>query len=276
MLLLIKYSRLLFIPVSMLMCLSLFSCQKVIDVDTRNTVEKYVIEGVVADTIGKSFVKLSRTKNIPESNDFPPVSGAVVMVKDNDGNNLVLSETSAGTYSSPALTGIPGKTYLLDVSIDGEHFSASSTMPQKINLDSIFITNELLFGEDRKLLNVAYQEPAGRGQSYRYVQYVNGNKTKPIFVTNDDYTDGKYVQDRLWYIIDEDENPEENIKPGDTVSLEMLCIDPAAYKFWFSLSQSATGSSQSASPANPVTNIKGGALGYFSAHTLQTKAITVQ
>ncbi|HKZ66576.1 MAG TPA: hypothetical protein VJ111_09490, partial [Chitinophagaceae bacterium] len=68
---------------------------------------------------------------------------------------------------------------------------------------------------------------------------------------------------------------DEDIKSGDTVKLDMLCIDPAVYKYWYSVNQSATGNSQSASPANPVSNISGGALGYFSAHTIQTKTLLV-
>ena len=56
----------------------------------------------------------------------------------------------------------------------------------------------------------------------------------------------------------------------------MQNIDPVVYKYWFSLSQNATGETQSASPANPVSNIKGGALGYFSAHTISTKSIIAQ
>lgn len=253
----------------------LSSCQKIIDVDVRNAEEKYVVEGIVTDEAGKSFVKLSTTKTITENNDFPPVTGASVLISDNNGNNIVLSETSPGTYTSPALVGSPGKNYSLEVMANGEKFTASSTMPQKINFDTLFISNEILFGETRKLANVAYQDPAGKGQCYRYVQYVNGKKTKPIFVNNDDYSDGKYVESKLWYLVDEDENPEEEIKSGNTVTVDMLCIDPAVYKYWYSVFQSATGSSQSASPANPVSNIKGGALGYFSAQTMQTRTVIV-
>jgi hypothetical protein len=63
---------------------------------------------------------------------------------------------------------------------------------------------------------------------------------------------------------------------GDTVAVEMHCIDPAMYKYWFSLSQSATGETETASPANPVTNLSGGTLGYFSAHTVRSKSIIVK
>ncbi len=128
-------------------------------------------------------------------------------------------------------------------------------------------------GRNTKLLNIAYQDPPGKGQNYRYVQYINGKKSKPIFANNDDYSDGKYVESKLWYIVDDKDNEDEKIKSGDTVMLDMLCIDEAVYRYWYSLNQSATGNSQSASPANAVSNISGGALGYFSAHTVQTRSV---
>lgn len=261
---------------SLLIVLSLCSCQKVIDVDVKDATKKYVIEGVVTDEPGASKVLLSTTLNMSDRNNFQGISGAFITVSDNSGNHTVFTETAtAGTYTAPAFTGVPGKAYTLEVTVNGETFTAASAMPPKINLDTLFITDELLFGETRKLANIAYKDPPGKGQCYRYVQYVNDKKTKPIFTNNDDYIDGKYVETKLWYIVDEDENPEEEIKSGDTVRIDLLCIDNAVYKYWYSVFQSATGNSQSASPANPVTNIKGGALGYFSAHTTQSRTVVV-
>lgn len=251
------------------------SCRKVIDVDIKNAEPKYVVEAIVSDSTGKTKVLLSATKNISESNDFPGISGATVTITDNTGIVTTLTETTAGRYEAAGFTGEPGKTYSLQVNFSGEIFTASSTMPQKIHMDTLFTSSEILFGETRKLANIAYQDPPGKGNCYRYVQYINGKKTKPIFVNNDDYSDGKYVETKLWYLVDDDENKDEEIKSGDTVRIDMLCIDPAVYKYWFSIFQSATGNSQSASPANPVTNIKGGALGYFSAQTMQTRSVVV-
>ena len=56
----------------------------------------------------------------------------------------------------------------------------------------------------------------------------------------------------------------------------MYCIDMAAYNFWYSLTQGALGQSQSASPGNPISNITGGAIGYFSAQTFEAKNIAVK
>jgi len=271
-----SYRRAYLVSIFTLELFVLFSsCRKVIDVDIKDAEPKYVVEAIVSDSTGETKVLLSTTKNISENNDFPGISGATVTITDNTGIITVFTETTAGYYEAPGFTGEPGKTYSLYINLNGQVFTASSTMPQKINLDTLFTSNEILFGETRKLANIAYQDPPGKGHCYRYVQYVNGKKTKPIFANNDDYSDGKYVETKLWYLVDEDENKDEEIKSGDTVRIDMLCIEPAVYKYWFSIYQSATGNSQSASPANPVTNIKGGALGYFSAQTIQTRSVLV-
>jgi Domain of unknown function (DUF4249) len=248
------------------------SCQKVIDVDIKNVEPKYVVEAVITDQLDSSKVLISSTKNVSENNDFPGISGAVVTVTDDAGIVTTFTEDSAGYYYAHTFQGAVGKRYTLRVVTNGETFTASSTMPARVNMDTLFISDELLFGEARKLANTTYQDPPGKGNCYRYVQFINGKKVKTIFTNNDDYTDGKYVEAKLWYLAD-DEEDDQKIKSGDTVRLAVFCIDPAVYKYWFSLNQSATGNSQSASPANAVTNISGGALGYFSAHTVQSKTV---
>ena len=265
-----------YILLFVLIVILFISCRKVIDVDLEGIEPIYVVEAMVTDQPGESRVLLSTTKDVSENNQFPSVSGATVSITDDAGIVTIFNEDSAGTYTAPAFTGVIGKKYSLQIfTTDGKTFTAESTMPEKVNMDTLFITDEILFGENRKLANINYQDPPGKGQCYRYIQYINDRKTETIFTNNDDYIDGNYVEAKLWYLTEDDENEEEKIKSGDLVQLDLLCIDQAVYKFWFSLNQSATGNSQSASPANAVTNISGGALGYFSAHSVQTKTVVV-
>jgi hypothetical protein len=253
-----------------IIAVQLTACQKVIDVDSGNAAKKTVIEAVLTDQAGGASVLLSSSLNMADRNTFSPITGAQVRISDNAGSNFALTESTPGVYLAPTLVGVPGMTYSLEVIQGDQTFTAVSRMPVKITLDTAYVTDEVLFGETRKLVNIAYQDPSGKGNCYRYVQYVNDRKTKAIFTNNDDYIDGKYIETKLWYLVDEEENPEEEIKSGDKVKIDLLCIDVPIYKYWFSVFQSATGTSQSASPANPVSNIRGGALGYFSAHTFQS------
>ncbi len=253
------------------------ACQKVIDVDVRDAEKKYVIEAVVTDEADGSFVKISRTQNISETDPPPAITGANIRVKDDVGTVTIFQEVNPGNYKAPGFAGASGKTYELEINIQGELFTAQCKMPGKVSFDTLYVTDEILFGETRKLANIAFRDPPGKGQAYRYVQYINDKKSDAIFTNNDDYVDGKYIETKLWYFIDDEEDKEEEeITVGDTVLIEMQCIDSQIYRYWFSVFQSATGNSQSASPANPVSNIRGGALGYFSAHTVQRRSVKVE
>lgn len=254
--------------------ISLSSCEKVIDIDLNSAEKKYVVEAIITDQPG-ARVLVTQTKNFDEDNNFAGVSGAVVQITESGGVTTTLPETSAGVYEAPALAGVSGKTYSLSVKVGGQTITAVSSMPQRINLDTLYVTDELLFSDSRKIANLEYKDPVGRGQNYRWVQYVNGVKEPQIFAQNDEYTDGRNVNIKLFFFPDDDDDETHKIKSGDQLRIDMFCIDANVYKYWFSLDRSATGESGQATPSNPVTNLTGGALGYFSAQTTQTKTITV-
>ncbi|HLG40219.1 MAG TPA: DUF4249 domain-containing protein [Chitinophagaceae bacterium] len=248
------------------------SCEKIIDLNLNDAEKKYVVEAGLTDQPGSAKVMITQTKNFDEDNNFIGISGAAVQIAESGGATTSLIEISPGVYEAPGLAGVAGKTYNLSITVNGNNFNAICTMPLKVNLDTIFVTDEFLFTETRKIANVEYLDPAGRGNSYRFIQYVNGLKEDHLMIENDDYTDGRNINDKLFYFSDEEEH---KIKTGDTLRIDMLCIDPAIYQYWFSLDRSSTGQSGQATPSNPVTNMKGGALGYFSAHTFQTKTMIV-
>jgi hypothetical protein len=251
------------------------SCERVIDINLNAVQKKYVIEGNITNITGNTTtVLLTQTKNFDEDNDFVGVSGAAITITDDNNTPVPLTESSAGVYTTTAINGRSGHTYTLKVSIGTQVFTATSRMPSKVNLDDIFVTDETLFGDTKKMANVVYVDPAGKGNAYRFIQFLNGRKEKSLFVRDDDLTDGKVINRTLFYFNDNDDE-RRDIKKGDALKIEMQCIDYPMYKYWYSLDAAATGSNQQATPANPVNNIQGGALGYFSAHTTQTKDIVV-
>jgi len=253
----------------------LSSCEKVIHLDLNEAEKKYVIEATVTDQPGTAQVLLSQTKNFDDNNQFVGVSGAVITVKEEGGLLTTFAETSPGRYEAPALAGSSGKSYDLSVTVGGNVFTATSKMPPRVNLDSIYTTDELIFTDTRKIVNVVFQDPPGRGNNYRFIQYLNNLKEKQLFVQNDDYTDGRLNIAKLYYFAD-DNSDSTIIKSGDSLRVDMMCIDPNVYEYWYSLERNTNGDNNNTTPANPVTNIQGGALGYFSAHTLQTRRMKVQ
>ncbi|PSK94563.1 DUF4249 domain-containing protein [Taibaiella chishuiensis] len=248
------------------------SCEKVIDVKLDQADKKIVIDAVLTDQAGGCQVKVSQTKNFNDDNSFAGIGGAVVTIADASGNTTTLNETSAGVYEAPALKGQNGATYRLKVVTGGQTYNATSLMPQKVTLDSVYTTKMKMFQDEEIFANVIFQDPAGVKNFYRFIQYVNGKRSKGIFVMDDDLSDGKLFNSTLYFF--SDDNDIKLINPGDVITVEMQCIDAATYKYWFSMDQGATGTNRSASPANPVSNIDNGALGYFSAQVVQRKQVT--
>lgn len=257
----------------LLLALALCSCEDVIDLKLSTAEPKYVIEGKITDRRGDCRVSITQTKDFTSDNQFEGITGATVTLTDNNGNISVLEETEPGIYRDSLLVASPGGTYTLNVTISQQTFSATSAMPQPVSFDSLYITNDLLFGEYWLTSNVEFRDPPGALNYYNFIQWVNGQKTREFYPANDEYTDGNRQTLKL-YMPDTVED-EDKIKSGDSVRIEMQCVDAPIYQYWFSAQQSATGSNESAAPSNPVSNIQGDALGYFSAHTVQIKTIIV-
>ena len=248
-------------------------CQKVIHLDLDSATPRYVVEGTITDQKGTCKVLISRTKAFDDDNSFQGVSGAEVKLA-TGGDTTLLKETVPGVYMDSLMTGSPGHSYFLSVTVDGNVFTATSTMPRRVNIDSAYVAEESPYGEPVKQMNVVYKDPSGEANYYKFVEFVNRVQVPQLFVSDDQLQDGKKVTATLRYYDDQgDDNDMPEIKTGDTVMVQMQCIDKAVYKYWSSMESSATGTNQSASPANPVSNITGGALGYFSAYTLQEREV---
>ena len=242
------------------------SCQKVIQVDLNSSAPVIVIEGTISDQPGPYQVAISQTV---EPNTFPPVSGADVTMSDNLGNSEVLTETPAGTYTSSHMQGVPGRTYTLAVLSSGVAYTASSTMPLPVEIDSLS-ESSLSFGRnDSKDVEVHFHDPAGTQNFYRFVEIKNSVRQKNIFLITDRLQDGGEITSTLFADTD-------TLLTGDSVSVQLQCIDENVYNYFRTLAQVLNNSTLSTSPANPPSNLSNGALGYFSAYAVRTKFIIIQ
>jgi hypothetical protein len=250
--------------------LSLQACKKVIDLQLKNNEPRYVIEGIITNEPGSAKVFLTLSRNFNDSSAFQTVSGALVTVSDN-GTLFTLTESAPGVYSSGSLHGTPGHVYRLTVSVNGQNFTAESTMPQPVILDSLEIARGP-FGQF-KFPVVTYTDPPGVNNGYRFIQYVNNRKDPAIFWRDDEFEDGQTITLRLDSGVDREDDP-RNIRTGDLVTIELLTLDEPILKYWYTIrAGGATGQGNIITPANPVTNLQGNALGYFSAHTVSRKSV---
>jgi hypothetical protein len=265
-----NYYKLILFCASLMVC----SCKKVVTLKLNTVPAQIVIEGEITDLPGPYTVSLSQTVGFYEDNTFPPVSGASVIMSDNtNGITDSLTEVAPGTgiYRTHEMGGVDGHTYTLSVTSQQQNYTATSTMPMQVPLDSISFSQLSGFGNNQIDAIANFQDPAGIKNYYQFVEFVNGTQiTKDVFVFSDRLSDGRYINETLY-------NDTSYLFQGDEVKVNMYCIDENVYNYFYQLVQSGgTGAfSTTASPANPTSNISNGALGYFSAHTVSSKTAVV-
>lgn len=249
---------------------SLLGCKKVIDVNLKNADTKIVITGEVNNLDGPYEITVSKSANFTSDNDFPPVSGALVTLSGN-GVTETLEEKKPGNYYTKDLVGKPGESYTLTVLFDGKTYTATSVMPKPVHLDSL----DFVVGRSNHIYPVAnFQDPAGIHNYYQFIEYINGKKLRNgrgNSVFDDRLSDGRYITRTLY-------DDSADIKTGVTLKVQMNCIDSSVFAYLNELLQISgnAGGFSSPAPANPDSNISGGALGYFSANTVTSKTVRIQ
>ena len=251
--------------------LILASCEKVIDVDLNDSSPQIVIEGNITDQPGPYTVKLSKSVNFDELNDFPPISGAMVQIRDDAGNSEILPETSPGIYTAASLQGTPGRTYTLEATIEEQTYTAVSTMPFPVAIDTLTVEEQSIgFGDKNSYVEARYKDPAGIDNYYHFVQLINNVKQKGIIIDKDWLQDGNTIRTS---IEPDDEDDDVELKTGDQVTVFLQCVDEGVYEYYRSLN--ASDGDFSASLTNPLSNFSGGVLGYFSAYAVTSKTIVI-
>lgn len=250
----------------------LFSaCEKEIIIHIPNNKVLYVIEGTITDQDTGCTVLVSQTKNVNDNSTFNGISDALVTLE-NNGTLYTLTETSSGVYQTKELKGIPEQTYQLKVSIKNEIFTASSTMPKSAPFED-FHLNPTDFDPSRTVTRIRFKDNPGTENFYWFELFVNDKKQKNYSVSNNEFTNGQTVNANINF--ENTTNKSINdLKKGDKLALEMHCIDAPVYLYLYSL-KNASGE-DNGSPANPVSNITGGALGYFSAQTTVQKSLVIK
>lgn len=248
------------------------SCEKVIDVSTDNNTNKIVIEGTITNTPPPYFVKITSSVPYTQSNVFPPVTNALVIVTDNTGVKDTLTYTANGLYKTNKIIGTPGNTYTLNVTANNVIYTAQSKMPSVVLLDSLRSISLKFRDEIQYNVIPVYTDAQFFGNGYRFIQFINGVQDKSYIVWNDNVNNG-LVNQRPIRTRDED----VKIKVGDVVKVEMRCIDENVYRYFYTLQELAGGGlGGGVTPTNPPNNLSNGALGIFSANTTQEKSMVIR
>ena len=244
----------------------LSSCRKVIHLELNTASPQLVIQGNIYDHGGPYFVKISKSVNFDESGIYPAVSGATVIINDSFGNSDHLTEIEPGTYRTTTLTGTPGMSYSLQVTIGDQSYASTSTMPMGIEIAELNFQKSL-FGNSL-LPVVNFSDPPNITNYYRLIYFINGIQQDDINVTDDRLSAGQIIS----YVI-RPIDTDNILKSGDKVTIWLESIDQGVYEYFRTAGRER---GQSASPANPISNISNGALGYFSASSCRIKSADVR
>lgn len=247
----------------LLCCLGLTACEKTIDVDFHSVMPLYMIEGWI--TPYETFIRVSQTKNMEDTVSYSNIDNAFVTITDEEGNTYDIPYESKDNYHTTHITGEPGKTYRLDVVVDGNHFTSSSTMYSMPTISDFRLVWRKMLSERYIFGDVRIKDIPNEVNYYFIHIYRNGIPYRSA-VIKDDMNPGKELQ-QLFAFNREGSTDYDVLKEGDELECDVRTIDEKSYNYLYSVLQmDNTGT-------NPITNFEGGCLGYFSAFSIVARTI---
>ncbi|HLW49456.1 MAG TPA: DUF4249 domain-containing protein [Sphingobacteriaceae bacterium] len=247
--------RILFLAILAFMTVG---CEDLITMDIQEANPQYVIVGEINNQNRRHEITIHRTVPLHALQTSNPVEGAIVRVMDGQGRAILFFDEGEGRYRSGNFRGQVGESYAMHVEIEGREFTAHSTMPAPVPIDSAGISFGTFMGGDNRFITFKFLDPPNTPNYYRYLVNVNAGGSRFIAVFDDKFNDGKYVTHELI-------NFDFKLQPNDYIRVQRQSIDRANYLYWRSVSSANPTAS---APANPPSNISNGALGYFSAHSM--------
>lgn len=265
----------IFIPI--ILFLALASCETKVELDVSEGPKNIVIDGGITDKTGHDTIYLTLTQDYNSTEPFTYISGATLVITENESIKDTLLEVAQGVYITQNLTkGTVGSSYQLYLRTpEGvEYQSTVEVMPEGPPIDSLYFrrSDEMSFSaflEDGYYGMIAFQDPANERNYMDYKYTVNGvfqNNPTDINLYQDQYTNGQYVSDFML---------RKPLQINDQLQIEQLAITGARYDYLNSLQQLLTANGGPFDPPIPplIGNIfKIGstteyALGYFQAES---------
>ncbi|WP_321436209.1 DUF4249 domain-containing protein [uncultured Bacteroides sp.] len=272
---------------SVCLLLMFASCTEIIDINTDNSKPVIVIYGAITDIPSFQEVSISSSTGYFDNKTNPKISGAkVTITSGSEEYTLNEVEGTPGLYrTTTKMSGIPGKTYNLQVEVDyngdgvNEVYEASAKMEEKVQLDSIDVTSQLVSQRNYFSVNMYAQDPSS--EDYYMCRYqINDsvyNKISKYIVFDDTSVNGQYIKGlSLGYfpdIKDKSKYSDDEVKEmtfmaeGDSVKFQLSRITKGYYRFLFQCQQEKNGEDPffGGPLSNIDTNISNGGTGYFAA-----------
>lgn len=287
--------------VSMLL---LSACEEKIDLNLPSNKPLLVVEAYINNIESQyNYVVLTRSQDFFSPNlQNVPVQNATVYITegmlnamnayewDNNSrvqltelnNPLVPAAFRSGVYFDPrnltnpaaALRGNVGKAYLLEIISEGNNYTAITSLPTPVEIDSLTFGFESVNDSNQRTVRITnhYQDPDSLGNYQLYYWRENddrnsfgwGGLDKSRFPGKDDQTNGDYI--RLTH-------PNRFGIP-DTVDYYMASVNRDVYNFWESYDRARNNGGPFSTPVQLISNIKGpNVTGCFSGFSLSWRRV---
>ena len=261
-----------FIPYKITVILIAFfafiSCEKVIELDIGQAEETVVVDAVISNLPNQSIIRLSKSNPLFSSDPYTFLSDASVRIKNNHGESFLFPESEPGVYTLDDFKGIEGLEYQLDIEWKDIKINASSKMPKTVAIDSIelVVTPSRFTQNDEYIfsLKVHFTDPLDETNYYRFDIFKNDSLYNGFVVSNDLFYNGLTTYQFFM---------NQEMQTQDTICVQLSCIDKANYSYFLVLGQ--LDSPFIIAPGNPVSNLKGNAIGFFGAYAQSRKYFIV-
>ena len=298
----------LFIAAFVFLCAGFISCEKDIDLQLPNNERLLVVEGYINNQMSQyNYVVLSRSLDY-FSTDFQAlaVSNATVTITEGEVVNkqyvwnpatkvqlfeanlpIVPANFRQGVYFDPrlatdpqaALIGVPGKSYLLEVSDGTQKYSAITTLIQPIKIDSLTVGYGYRDTDDGNKMKYRitnhYKDPDTLNNTqfyyYRFSENRNnfgwGGISRSRAAGTDDLTNGQQIH--LTH--------PRGFVAGDTVNYYMGSVTRDVHNFWDSYSKARNNNGPFSTPVSLNTNIQGSNVtGCFTGLSLDSRTVIIK
>ena len=256
------------------------SCEDVIDLELNTTKPKLVVDASInweKGSLGnEQNIKLTLTTDY-YNNVIPPANGATITITDT--NNTVfnfIEDANTGIYKNTTFLPVLNETYTLNITYQGETYTATETLTPVVVIDSVEQNDEGGFSGEEVELKAFYTDPANQ-ENYYFFEFLNTNITDipSLEVYNDEFSNGNQIFGFYSH---------EDIEVGDIVSIKNYGVSERFYNYMSILiEQSGEGGGPFGTQPTTVrgncinqTNSGNFPLGYFRLSEVDALTYTIQ
>lgn len=272
--------------------ISVLSCNDDLYVNIPMPDDKIVIDGWIDNG---QYAKVLLTRNSPYFSSIDSASlrdlvltSAKVTLTDGEKTEILILRKNENyfppyIFEGNEITGDTGKTYTLTAEYGGKTAWATTTIPQKVNLDSLsFILN----ANSDSLGNIymEFTDPPDIKNYYRILTKRIGKDKRFLSPMLMGFDDKFFSGQKFGFSMSR--SPEtflssrgnEYFKIGDTVSIKFCTIDKAHYEFWSSFQDEVlnAGNPFASSLSGIKSNVQGDGLGVWGGYGVSQYTLIIK